>query len=409
VDKNTTVVIVGASLAGAHAAASLRDEGFEGRVVLLGEEPHRPYERPPLSKDYLQGASDGEKVFVHSDAFYPEHEIELRTGIRAVAVDTESRTVTLADGGSLSYDRLLLATGSQARALDVPGADLDGVFTLRTLDDSDRLRRALSQAGSVVVVGSGWIGSEVAASARSLGREVTLVARDQVPLERVLGPEVGEIYRQLHADHGVRLLMGTKVEAIRGSDTVQEVHTSDGQTIASDLVVVGVGAAPRLELARDAGLVLNDGIATNDHLHTSANWVYAAGDVAAAWHPRYRRRLRVEHWANARNHGRVAARNMLGADETYDRVPYFYSDQFDLGMEYSGHAPGWDQVVFRGQPDQREFIAFWLRDHRVVAAMNANVWDVVEALQAVIASERIVDPARLTDPDTPLDTDALAL
>jgi 3-phenylpropionate/trans-cinnamate dioxygenase ferredoxin reductase component len=342
VNKNTTVAIVGASLAGAHAAATLRDEGFEGRVVLVGEEPHRPYERPPLSKDYLQGASDRESVFVHPEAFYSEHEIELRTGIRAVAVDTKNRTVTLADGGSLSYDRLLLATGSQPRTLDVPGADLDGVCTLRTLDDSDRLRRALSQATSVVVVGSGWIGSEVAASARSLGREVTLVGRDQVPLERVLGPEVGEVYRQLHADHGVRLVMGAKVEAIRGSDTVQAVHTSDGQTIAADLVVVGVGAAPRLELARDAGLVLNGGVATDDHLHTSANWVYAAGDVAAAWHPRYRLRLRVEHWANARHHGRVAARNMLGADETYDRVPYFYSDQFDLGMEYSGHAPGWD-------------------------------------------------------------------
>ncbi len=406
--NNTTFVIVGASLTGAHAAETLRDEGFDGRGVLIGEEPHRPYERPPLSKAYLQGNSERDKVFVHPADFYAEHQIELRTGTRAVALDAKDRTVTLDDGERLAYDRLLLATGSQPRGLAVPGADLEGVLTLRTLDDSDRLRDALSHATSVVVVGSGWIGSEVAASARTLGRDVALVGRDQVPLERVLGSQVGDVYRQLHADHGVRLVMGTDVEAIKGSDSVEGVRTSDGHTLACDLVVVGIGAVPRLELARDAGISVNGGVATDPYLHTSANWVYAAGDIAAAWHPLFETRLRVEHWANAQHQGRVAARNMLGASSSYDRIPYFFSDQFDLGMEYSGLAPTWDEVVFRGRPDRREFIAFWLRDSRVAAAMNANIWEVTEPLQTLIDSRQRVDRTRLADPDVPLDADALA-
>ncbi len=250
-----------------------------------------------------------------------------------------------------------------------------------------------------MVIGSGWIGSEVAASARTLGKDVTLIGRDAVPLARVLGSEVGAIYRQLHLDHGVRLVMNTEVESIQGHGTVEAVRTTDGRTVDGDLVVVGVGATPRLELARGAGLTIDGGIVTDERLQTSADAIYAAGDIAAAWHPLFNARLRVEHWANATHQGRLAARNMLGVEAPYDRIPYFFSDQFDLGMEYSGYAPEWDQVVFRGDTVAREFAAFWLRDDRVVAGMNANIWDLADPIQALIRAGRAVDPKRLADPE----------
>jgi len=396
------MVIVGAGLAGAHAVETLRDEGFDGRIVLVGAEPERPYERPPLSKAYLQGTAERDDAFVHPEEFYDDHDIELRTSTRATALAPDDRLVVLDDGERLHYDRLLLATGAEPRRLAVPGAELAGVHLLRTLDDADRLRAALDQATKVVVIGSGWIGSEVAASARTLGKDVTLVGRDDVPLARVLGSEVGVVFRQLHADHGVHLAMNTEVDAIQGTTTVDAVRTSDGRTFAADLVVVGVGAVPRLELAGEAGLTINGGVATDESLHTSANWVYAAGDIAAAWHPHFGARLRVEHWANAGHQGRTAARNMLGAGVSYDRIPYFFSDQLDLGMEYSGHAPRWDQVVVRGDTERREFVAFWLREGRVVAGMNVNVWHLADPVQALIRSGRQVDPTRLADPDVPI-------
>jgi 3-phenylpropionate/trans-cinnamate dioxygenase ferredoxin reductase subunit len=396
-------VIVGASLAGASAAATLRAEGFDGRIVLIGSEPYPPYERPPLSKQLLRGDAAIADVFVHAERFYEDQDIELRVGTRVNELLPQSQVVTVDDGASIRYDRLLLTTGARARRLRAPGADLPGIHYLRDLDDNQALRADLQVATRVAVVGAGWIGSEVAASIRQLGLDVALIDPGPVPLARVLGPEVGAVYRDLHAEHGVELHFGATVHSFLGTTTVAGVRTEDGLDVAADLVVVGAGAEPRIELARHAGLHIDGGIAVDETLQTSSPRVFAAGDVAAAWHPTLGRRIRVEHWANAQNQGIAAAKNMLGAALSYDRVPYFFSDQYDLGMEYSGHASSWDRVVFRGDPASREFIAFWIAGDQVVAAMNANVWDVTEPLQALIRAREPVDESRLADPDVPLE------
>jgi 3-phenylpropionate/trans-cinnamate dioxygenase ferredoxin reductase subunit len=398
-----TFVIVGGGLAGGKAAETLREEGFDGRLVIVCAEPERPYERPPLSKEYLRGEAGRDKVYVHEEAYYAGHDIELSLGRTAVQLDTQARRLTLDDGETVAYDSLLLATGAEPRRLAIPGADLDGVVLLRSVADSDALRERLDRGGTAVVVGAGWIGSEVAASARQRGLDVTVVEPLSVPLERVLGPEVGAVYRDIHADHGVRMLLGTGVEAFEGDGAVERVRTSDGQELVCDLVVVGVGVEPRTQLAEQAGIATRDGILVDDHLQTGAPGVFAAGDVANAHHPFYGERIRVEHWANALNQGPAAARAMLGRATPYDLVPYFFSDQYDVGMEYAGLARNWDRVVFRGDPASREFIAFWLSGGRVVAGMNANVWEVTDAIQALIRSRAEVDEARLADPDVPLE------
>ena len=402
--SDRTFVIVGAALAGAKAAETLRAEGFDGRVVLIGAEPERPYERPPLSKDYLRGESGRDKVYVHEEDFYAAQEIELLVGRTVTRLDTPARRVTLDDGQALGYDRLLLATGAEPRRVSIPGAELDGVHYLRTVGDSDVLRGRLDRGGSVVVVGAGWIGAEVAASARQRGLDVTLVAPESVPLERVLGAELGAVYRDIHADHGVQLLLGTDVEAFEGAAAVERVRTSDGRVLECDFVVVGVGVEPRSQLATAAGLAVDDGILVDEHLQTIVPGVFAAGDVANAWHPFYGERIRVEHWANALNQGPAAARNMLDRRERYDTIPYFFSDQYDVGMEYAGFAREWDRVVFRGDPATREFMAFWLVGDRVVAGMNVNVWDVTDHIQRLIRARVAVDAGRLADPDIPLET-----
>ncbi len=399
-----TFVIVGASLAGAKAAEELRERGFDGRVVLIGSEPERPYERPPLSKDYLRGESEREKAYVHGADYYEQHEIELLTGAKVTAIDPGAATVRLDDGRDLSYERLLLSTGAEPRRLSVPGAELAGILYLRTLADCDLLRERLSSGHRVAVIGAGWIGSEVAASARTLGLEVTLIDPLAVPNERTFGVEVGGFYRDVHASHGVELLLGDGLEAFEGDGAVQRVRTTSGRVVECDFAVVGVGVVPRIDLAREAGLEIDDGIVVDEHLRTSAEKVFAAGDVAGAWHPFFEQRIRVEHWANALNQGPAAARAMLGDAGSYDRIPYFFSDQYDVGMEYSGYAPSWDEVVFRGEKEGGEFVAFWLKDGLVIAGMNVNVWDVNEAVQALIRVRRPVDVSALTDPDTPLDS-----
>jgi 3-phenylpropionate/trans-cinnamate dioxygenase ferredoxin reductase subunit len=398
-----TFVIVGASLAGAKAAETLRTEGFDDRLVLIGAEHERPYERPPLSKDYLRGEIGREKVYVHDEGFYAAHDIELRLGRTAVSLDTSISQLALDDGSRLRYDRLLLATGAEPHHLSIPGEALDGVLYLRNVEDSDALRERLDRGGSVVVVGAGWIGAEVAASARQRGLDVTVVAPGSVPLERALGPELGAVYRDIHVDHGVRMLLETRVDAFEGSGAVERVRTSDGRTLDCDFVVVGVGVRPRSALAAAGGLYVDDGIVVDEHLQTSMHRVFAAGDVAMAAHPLYGRRIRVEHWANALRQGPVAARNMLGLSEVFEHVPYFFSDQYDVGMEYAGYAPTWDRVVFRGDPASREFIAFWLVGDRVVAGMNVNVWDVTDQIQNLVRSGVRVDDRRLADPDVPLE------
>jgi 3-phenylpropionate/trans-cinnamate dioxygenase ferredoxin reductase subunit len=396
-----TFVIVGASLAGAKAAETLRAEGFDGRLVLIGAERELPYERPPLSKDYLRGEVGREKVYVHDEAFYAEHGVELRLGSTATSLDASASELALDDGERLRYDRLLLTTGAEPRRLSIPGGDR-GLY-LRSVEDSDVLRERLDRGGRVIVVGAGWIGAEVAASARVRGLEVTLIEPNTVPLERVLGTEVGTVYRDIHADHGVRMVLGTGVEAIDDEGAVTRVRTSDGRELECDFVVVGVGVQPRAGLAARAGIAVDDGILVDEHLQTSAPGVFAAGDVANAHHPFYGERIRVEHWANALNQGPAAARNMLGDADSYDRLPYFFSDQYDIGMEYTGFARTWDRVVFRGDPASRAFIAFWLAGDRVVAGMNVNVWDVTEPIQRIIRGRVAVDERRLADPDVPLE------
>ena len=401
--RDQTFIIVGASLAGAKAAETLRAEGFDGRVVVVGAENERPYERPPLSKEYLRGEAGREKVYVHAADFYAEREIELRLGRVVVSLNLSANEVVLEDGERLRYDRLLLATGAEPHRLAIEGADLDGVLYLRSVQDSDALRQRLDAGGAVVVVGGGWIGAEVAASARQRGLDVTLVHHGQVVLERVLGSDVGAVYRDLHADHGVRMLPGTGVEAFEGDGAVASVRTTDGSRLDCDFVVVGAGVQPRTPLAAQAGLAVENGIVVDEYLRTSAAGVFAAGDVANAQHPLYDRRVRVEHWANALNQGPAAARSMLGFASAYDRVPYFFSDQYDVGMEYTGFAPSWDRLVFRGDPASREFVAFWLDRDRVVAGMNVNVWDVAETIARLVRGRAVVDHRRLADPDVPLD------
>jgi len=398
-----TFVIAGAGLAGAKAAETLRAEGFDGRIVLAGDEPHRPYERPPLSKQRLGPDPGGTDVHVHAEGFYAERDIELRLGCAVVDVDVPARTVTLADGSCVRFDRLLLAPGAEPRRLDAPGADLPGVHLLRTLDDADALRAGMERGGPLVVVGAGWIGTEVAAAARTRGLDVTLLDVAALPLERVLGPEVGAIFRDIHADHGVRMLPRTGVAAFEGHGRVERVVTSDGRRLECDLAVVAVGVTPRVDLARRAGLDVGDGILVDATLRTRAPAVFAAGDVAAAEHPLLGTRLRVEHWANALHGGPVAAQNMLGRAVPHDRLPYFFSDQYDVGMEFCGHAPAWDRVVLRGDPASRNFMAFWLGNGRVLAGMSVNVWGVVERIEELVRSGAPVDAERLSDPAVPLD------
>jgi 3-phenylpropionate/trans-cinnamate dioxygenase ferredoxin reductase subunit len=397
-----TFVIVGASLAGAKAAETLRAEGFDGRVVLIGDEERRPYERPPLSKEYLRAEKDFDAAAVHPAGFYDEHDIELRTSTVVSAIDPTDRSVTLSSGERVAYDRLLLATGATPRRLSVKGADLEGVRYLRGVEDADTLRRDLTPSAQVVVIGAGWIGAEVAASARQLGASVSMVELATVPLERVLGPEVGAVYRDLHASHGVDLHFGVGVEAVVGSKTAEAVRLSDGSVLPATVVVVGVGVAPRAELAETAGLAVDNGVVVDEHLATSAPGIFAAGDVANAFHPHYGCRIRLEHWSAALNQGPVAARSMLGQGVVYDRTPYFFSDQYDLGMEYRGWAPDFDQVVLRGDPASGAFLSFWLRHGQVAAAMNANVWDTGDAIEALLQADRPLDPVLLADPEVDL-------
>ena len=397
-----TFAIVGGGLAGGKAAETLREDGFDGRVVLVGAETERPYERPPLSKEYLRGEAERSTIYVHDEGYYAEHEIELRLGRTASELDVPARELTLDDGERIRYDTLLLATGAEPRRLELPGADLDGVRYLRSVTNSDALRDRFERARSVVVVGAGWIGCEVAAAARQRGLDVTLVEPLQVPLQRVLGDELGGFYRDVHVEQGVQVLTGVGVEAFEGGDAVERVVLADVRRIDCELVVVGIGVRPRTQLAERAGLAVDDGVLVDERLQTSAPGVFAAGDVARAQHPFYGATVRVEHWATALNQGPAAARSMLGGAEPYDRLPYFYSDQYDVGMEYTGWAQDWDRVIFRGDPASREFIAFWLRGDRVLAGMNVNVWDVTDAIEGVIRDPAPVDVERLVDSERPL-------
>jgi 3-phenylpropionate/trans-cinnamate dioxygenase ferredoxin reductase subunit len=398
-------VIVGGGLAGAKAAETLRAEGFDGPVVLLAAERETPYERPPLSKGYLLGTAPRSSAQVHDPAWFDEQDVELRTGTRAVRLDAAAHRVELGSGEQLGYAKLLLAVGSSPRRLPVPGADLDGVRYLRTLADADQLLADLSGGGRrVVVVGAGWIGLEVAAAARHHGNAVTVVEPQPTPLHAVLGPEMGAVFARLHRDHGVDLFTDTTVRELRGSGgRVGTVVTDRHAGLDADVVVVGVGALPNVELAAGAGLEVDNGVVTDHALRTSAPDVVAAGDVASSFSPLLGRHVRVEHWANALHGGPAAARSMLGQEVVHDRVPYFFTDQYELGMEYSGLAAPGATVVCRGEPETGAFLAFWTESGRVTAGMSVGIWDATEPIQALIRARREVQRARLADPDTPLE------
>ena len=396
-------VIAGGGLAAAKAAETLRDEGFDGEIVLLGAEPERPYERPPLSKGYLLGSDERDSIYVHPADWYAQHGVDLRPGVTVTAIDRAAATVTAsgpAGPESVPYDKLLLATGASPRRLSFPGADSGDVLYLRTVADSDRLRSAFSPGTRVVIAGAGWIGLETAAAARAAGCPVTVLEPQPGALHDQLGPELGAVFAGLHRAHGVEFRFGEHAAEFRPGLVI----TSGGADLGADVLVVGIGAAPNDALAADAGLEVSNGVLTDAALRTSDLNIFAVGDVANSFHPLLGRRVRVEHWANALNGGPAAARSMLGQPVVYDPVPYFYSDQYDLGMECAGlPSPGsYDRVVYRGDPKALEFIAFWLHHGAVIAGMNVNVWDVTDDIQSLIRSARQVDPSRLTDPAIPL-------
>jgi NADPH-dependent 2,4-dienoyl-CoA reductase/sulfur reductase-like enzyme len=396
------IIIVGSGLAGATAASSVRERGFAGKVTLFGQDRYRPYELPALSKGVLIGDAD-HPDWVHEEGYYPEHDVELRLSSRITRLRADEQVVLDSDGTVHHYDRLLLATGSKPRNLPVPGGDHPALHTLRTLDDANALRARLVAGARVVIVGGGWIGCEVAAAARSHDAQVTVVEPLPLPLHRVVGTTIGEVFRDLHAEHGVTWRFGVGVSGFETQDGGTElVRLADGSELVADVVVVAVGAAPDVTLAKEAGLSIatDGGIAVDAALGTSVPEIYAAGDIASHAHPRYGRPVRVEHWSNAKDQGAHVAGGLLGADQPYTASPYFFSDQYDLGLEYRGLAdPNIDELVIRGDLAAREFIAFWLADGRVRAALNVNSWDDGDALGALVDNAAEVSAEQLRDAD----------
>jgi 3-phenylpropionate/trans-cinnamate dioxygenase ferredoxin reductase subunit len=393
--KSSTFAIIGGGLAGAKAAEALRDKDFDGHIVLFAAEEQLPYERPPLSKEFLQGKKQLSDFTAATSSWYRDHDVELRLGTEVAAIDAGAHTLAVPDGSTVAYDKLLLATGSKSRRPPIPGSDADGVHYLRTIEDAESLNSVLTEGTSLAIVGAGWIGLEVAAVARERGVTVTVVEAADVPLQAALGRELGEVFAQLHRDHGVDLRLGATVEEITTSGgRATGLKLGDGSTVTADTVLVAVGASANIGLAEAAGLATGDGgVLVDASLRTSDPDIYAVGDIAAAEHPLFGERIRTEHWANALKQPAVAADGMLGKPGEYDELPYFFTDQYDLGMEYVGHAPDYDRVVYRGDLAAREFTAFWLdSDNRVLAGMNVNIWEGLDDIKSLIRSREPVDP-----------------
>ena len=401
------VVIVGGGLAAAKTAEALRAEGYAGSIVLFAAERHIPYDRPPLSKAFLKGEQSAEDGDVLPESWYAEHDVDLRIGTAVTSIDADAHEVLATDGSRTAYDKLVLATGASPRRSDLPGADLGGVLYLRTVEDSEKLREAFQKDAKIVIVGGGWIGLEAASAAREAGADVTVLEMAEQPLMAVLGPALGRSFADLHREHGVDLRTGVQVTEIVGKDgAVVGVRLGDGSLVEADAVVVGIGAAPNTGLAESAGLRVDDGVRVDEHLRSSDPRIYAAGDIASIHHPALGRQIRVEHWATAQNSGPVAAAAMIDENAAgWDRLPYFFTDQYDLGMEYTGHVDPGDEnveVVVRGDLPGREFIAFWLKDGRLLAGMNVNIWDVTDDIERLIRAGTTLDTARLADPGVPL-------
>jgi 3-phenylpropionate/trans-cinnamate dioxygenase ferredoxin reductase subunit len=404
----TAYVIVGGGLTAARAVEGIREHDVKGSIVVVTEEDRLPYERPPLSKAVLKGEDEMETAFTHDRDWYSDQNVDLRLGTPATSLDAEQHALTLADGTSLSYDKLLIATGSSARALDVPGADLDGVLYLREMQESEALKARFTDGARIVIVGAGWIGLEVAAAARDAGCTVTVIEPQAAPLLGVMGEQVGSWFADLHRGHGVEFRFGEGVERLEGETSVTGVVTKSGDTVPADAVVVGVGITPNTGLAEGAGIATANGITTDERLRTSADGVWAAGDVASWRSTTLDTHVRVEHWANANDGGLAAGRSMAGQDVTYDPIPFFFSDQYDIGLEYAGYVPrGTDaEVVLRGDPKSNEFMAFWVVPEgdgvRVLAGMHVNVWDTIDDVQRLVRDRTVVDRDRLADPKVPL-------
>ncbi|WP_137723623.1 NAD(P)/FAD-dependent oxidoreductase [Prescottella subtropica] len=400
-----TFVVVGGGLAGAKLTESLRDKDFDGSIVLLCAEEHLPYERPPLSKEHVAGKKNLPDFTVHSGDWYRDHHVDVRLGTTVTAIDRQAKHVVLPDGSTLGYDKLALATGSRSRRPPIPGADASGVHYLRTVDESDALIASLTPGARLVIVGAGWIGLEIAAGARGRGVDVAVVEAAELPLLASLGREMGAVFADLHREHGVDLRFGARVEEITtAGGRADGVRLGDGTALPADAVLVAVGAQPNIEIAEAAGLSVGDGgVLVNGNLTTSDPDIVAVGDIAAQQHPLLGARVRVEHWANALNQPEVAAATLVGHPAEYTRLPYFFTDQYDLGMEYVGWAPEYASVVTRGDAAAREFLAFWLDSgNRVLAGMNVNIWDAGDDIKALVSSDAAVDPARLADPGVPL-------
>ena len=404
---DTGMVIIGGGLTGATAAETLRKEGFTGPVTIVADEPEIPYQRPPLSKGFLAGTEGEDALLPLPASWYPENNVTVLTGTAATALDTAAHTITLDNGTTLQYAKALIATGAAPRHIPFPGVDLKGVYTFRTKADSIAMKELFTGGGkNVVMIGSGWIGMEIAATATELGNKVALMGLEDVPLSVAIGNELGTVFADRHKEAGVQFVLPASAAEIQGKDgTVTSVLTTTGVTLPADIVIVAVGVVPNVALAKDAGLTITNGIEVTSSLQTSAEDVFAAGDVANAMHPVTGAYARSEHWANAIASGKVAAKSMLGQAAVLDDIPYFYTDQFDLGMEYSGFGALTKdaEVVVRGSLEKREFVAFWVLEGRVVAGMNVNIWDVQDGIKALISSARTVDTAKLADPETPLE------
>jgi 3-phenylpropionate/trans-cinnamate dioxygenase ferredoxin reductase component len=395
-------VIVGASLAGATAAVTLREEGFGGGVILIGDEEHPPYQRPPLSKRYLRGEQPFENALVKPVDFYAFNDIDTCLGTRATRLDPVEKTVELSNGDRIRFDKVLIATGIRNRRFPIPGLDLDGVYDLRTVDDCDRIRNEVVPGRRAAIVGMGFIGSEVAASLRQLGLEVVVIEGGKGPLDRVLGKEVGQVVEHIHRDHGVEMIFEELVSGFQGTGRVERIVTQSGRNIDCDFAVVGVGVKPVTDIVIGSDIEVDDGIVVDEYCRTNVDGVFAAGDVANHYHPVFKQKMRVEHWHNARNQGAAAARNMMGVASIYDEVPWFWSDQYDDNLQYAGFHREWDALVVRGSLQERDFIAFYVKDGLVAAAVGINRGTDIRRAMRVIKARTAVDAKLLGDDDLDL-------
>jgi 3-phenylpropionate/trans-cinnamate dioxygenase ferredoxin reductase subunit len=395
-------VVVGSSLAGGTAAATLREEGFDGRVILIGEEPQAPYERPPLSKEYLRGEQPFEDALVRPRDFYASNDIDTLFGTRATRLNPVDKTIELSGSDRVRYDKVLIATGSRNRRLPIPGLDLEGVYGLRTVEDCDRIRGEIRPGRRAAVVGMGFIGSEIASSLRQLGVEVVVIEAGKVPLHRVLGEEVGRIMEHIHRDHGVDMIFEEQVSGFEGRGRVERVVTQSGRRIECDFAVVGVGVEPVVDVVMGSGIEVDNGLVVDEYCRTNAEGVFAAGDVTNHYHPIFKQRMRVEHWHNALNQGAAAARNMMGMGSVYDGIHWFWSDQYDYNLQYVGFHKDWDKLVVRGSLENRDFIAFYVKDGLIAAAIGMNRGRDIRRATALIKTRAAVETKQLRDDDVDL-------